>query len=276
MAIDYETEYNNRARVREHPAILARIEAAAAAYRAQATAERRAELGVSYGPSPRQFVDVFSADAGRDPAVVMFIHGGYWRSLHPSMFSAAARGLNAHGVTVALAGYDLCPDITIREMIAQIERACVFLWQRYRKRLLVIGHSAGGHLAGAVLATDWRLHGAPDDLVPSAMSISGLFDLVPMIATSMNADFRLDEAEARRVSPVHWRPPARRVLDAIVGAEESGEFLRQSRIIADRWGEGGVTTRYEAIAGANHFNVIEPLADPNSAMVKRLLELLPR
>jgi arylformamidase len=273
MTIDYEAEYNNRARVKEHPEILARLADDAAAYRAQATAEGRAELGVSYGPSPRRFVDIFFSEAGRDAPVALFIHGGYWRSLEPRAFSSLARGLNAHGVTVALAGYDLCPDVGISDIVAQMERACLFLWDRFGKRILVHGHSAGGHLAAAMLATDWQKHGLPADLVPAATAISGLFDLAPMIATSMNVDFKLDEAEARRLSPLFWPPPAGRVLDAVVGAAESSEFLRQSRLIADQWGSAGVTTRYEAIEGANHFTVVEPLADPQSAMVKRLLAL---
>jgi arylformamidase len=273
MSIDYEAEYNNRARVKEHPEILARLADDAAAYRTQTAAEARAELGVSYGPSPRQFLDIFFSEAGPDAPLAMFIHGGYWRSLQPQMFSSLARGLNAHGVTVALAGYDLCPDVGIADIVAQMERACVFLWDRFRKRILVHGHSAGGHLAAAMLATDWQQHGAPDDFVPAAMAISGLFDLAPMIATSMNVDFKLDAAEARRLSPLFWRAPAERTLDAVVGGAESSEFLRQSRIIVDQWGSEGVTTRYEAIAGANHFTVIEPLADPDSALVKRLLTL---
>jgi arylformamidase len=274
MTIDYEAEYDNRARVKEHSDILARMAKAAARFRAQATAEGRAELGVSYGASPRQFIDIFRA--GNDAPLAMFIHGGYWRSLEPAMFSSVARGLNERGVTVALAGYDLCPQVSIGEIIVQVENACRFLWTRFRRRILVFGHSAGGHLAAAMLAADWRRHAAPADLVPSATSISGLFDLAPMIATSMNVDFKLDQTEARRVSPLFWPPPSGRVLDAVVGGEESGEFLRQSRIIAETWGSGGVTTRYEAMPGANHFTVIEPLADAGSTMVKRLIALLPR
>jgi arylformamidase len=276
MTIDYEAEYDNRARVKQHPEILARMAAAADAYRAQTSDEGRAEFNVSYGPSARQFVDLFHADERTDAPLAMFIHGGYWRSLQPQMFSFVARGLNRRGVSVALAGYDLCPDVGIGDIVEQIERACLLLWDRFRKQILVHGHSAGGHLAAAMLATDWRKHGAPEDLVPSAMAISGLFDLAPMIATSMNADFRLDAVEAHRLSPLFWPPPAGRTFDAVVGGVESREFLRQSRIIVDRWGDAGVMARYEAVPDANHFTVIEPLADPNSAMVERLVALAPR
>jgi arylformamidase len=276
MTIDYEAEYNNRARVKEHPEILARLEQAANAYRTEATAEGRAELDAGYGPGPRQIVDIFHSGTGDQAPLAMFIHGGYWRSLQPQMFSSLAHGLNAHGVTVALAGYDLCPQVGIGDIVEQIERACLFLWDRFRKPILVHGHSAGGHLAAAMLATDWSKHGAPENLVPAAMTISGLFDLAPMIATAMNEDFRLDAEDAHRLSPLFRPPPAGRTFDAIVGGAESSEFLRQSRIIVDRWGEAGVETRYEAIAGANHFTVIEPLADPKSAIVQRLVHLAPR
>src|SRR5262245_3334147 len=111
MPIDYEAEYNNRARVPEHPEILARMAKAASAYRARATANKRAELGVSYGPSPRQFLDIFYSNAGAAAPLAVFIHGGYWRSLEPAAFSQVAAGLNTRGVTVALAGYDLCPQV---------------------------------------------------------------------------------------------------------------------------------------------------------------------
>jgi arylformamidase len=184
--------------------------------------------------------------------------------------------LNGHGVTVALVGYDLCPQVSIGKIVEEVQQACVFLWKRLGKRLLVHGHSAGGHLAGCSFATDWEKLGAPKDLVPAAMGISGLYDLAPMVETAMNADFKLDPAEAHRISPLYWRAPSGGTFDAVVGGTESDEFLHQSRTIAEAWGKAGVATRYEAVADANHFTVIEPLADPKSAMVKRLLELMPR
>jgi arylformamidase len=186
-----------------------------------------------------------------------------------------ARGLNAHGIAVAVAGYDLCPQARIADIIGQMRQACLYLWRRFGQRIMVVGHSAGGHLAACMLATDWKTV-APDmpaDLVPAASAISGLFDLEPLVGISMNQDLRLDTEEARRVSPLHWSAPAGRTLDAVVGALESGEFLRQSRIIADGWGKSGVVTRYEAVPQANHFTVIEPLVDAQSGMVARLVEL---
>jgi arylformamidase len=278
MPIDYEAEYNNRARVPEHPEIFARWTREAEDYRADTMMRRRAELGLSYGETPRQFIDLFSPSPNVTAPLAVFIHGGYWRSLDPSMFSHMARGLNANGVAVAVVGYDLCPDVTVADIIEQMRSACIFLWLRTGRRMIVFGHSAGGHLAGAIVATDWQglYPRTPADLVPASYSISGLFDLTPLIGISMNQDLRLDEASARAASPLFWPPPKGRVFDAVVGGLESSEFLRHSRVIAEAWGKAGVHTRYEAIAGSNHFTVIDALSDPESAMVRRLAELTNR
>ena len=274
--IDYEAEYNNRARVPEHPEIFARWDKDAAAYREGTSRAGRAELGLSYGPSERQFIDLFKPQDDGGP-VALFIHGGYWRALHPRTHSHFARGLNAHGVTVGLAGYDLCPQVSVADIIGQIRAATLFMWNRFRRRIFVYGHSAGGHLAGSMLATDWKKldSDAPADLVPAASSVSGVFDLTPLLQTSMNADLRLDEIQARAVSPVSWPAPEGRALDSLVGGTESGEFLRQAEAIVDAW-KSKTQARFEVIPGANHFTVLEPLGDPASAMTARALELCRR
>jgi arylformamidase len=272
--IDYEAEYNNRARVPEHPEILASWAGDAELYRAEMLKTGRAELGLSYGDTPRQYFDLFLPEAGENAPLAMFIHGGWWRSLDPSMFSHMARGATARGIAVAVVGYDLCPTVSLAEIVEQIRRACAFLWQRFGRRMFLYGHSAGGHLTGAMVATDWPTlyPKAPPDLVPAGYAISGLFDLTPFVNISMNQDLRLDAAEARKLSPALWPIAAGRVFDAVVGELESNEFRRQSRLIADAW-KNTAQTRYQEIAGTNHFTVIAPLADPNSAMTARVAEL---
>jgi arylformamidase len=274
-AIDWEVEYNNRARVPEHPEIFARWQREAQAYRDETLRESRAEIGLKYGPSPRQTVDLFKPQDGEAGPLAMFVHGGYWRSLEPASFSQMARGLNGRGVTVAVIGYDLCPQVSIGRIVEQTQAACLYLWNRLRRRIMVSGHSAGGHLAACMVATDWPKldRGAPADLVPAGYAISGLFDLGVLLHLSGNADFKLDEAEARRISPLFWPVARGRVLDAVVGGDESSEFLRQSRIVADGWRERGAITRYEAIPGKNHFTVCDAMTDPGSAMTARLVEL---
>lgn len=269
--IDYEKEYDNRARVPEHVDIFARWHRDGEAYR---QASPKAELGLKYGPSGRQFIDIFPAKDA-DAPLALFIHGGWWRTLHPREFSQLAGGPNAHGITVAMAGYDLCPNVSIATIIGQMRAACLFLWRKYHQRIMVFGHSAGGHLAACMLATEWKAldASAPNDLVPAAYAISGVFDLTPLTHVSQNTDLKLDDASARASSPVLWHVPADRTLDCIVGGIESAEFLRQSRDMADKWGARGAATRYEEIPGANHFTVVDPLGDAESKMTKRVVEL---
>jgi arylformamidase len=268
--IDYEVEYNNRARVPEHPVLMAGWARDAAAYRAQHTPR-----SIAYGLGPRNTIDLFSGDD--TGPIVVFIHGGYWQALDGSSFSHCARGLNAHGVSVAIPTYDLCPQVTIDAIIQEM-RAAMRELARLGRPLVISGHSAGGHLAACMLATDWPAYEAslPKGLVVAAYAISGLFDLTPLIGTSINKALRLNDVAARAASPLFWKPPAGRCIDAVVGANESAEYFRQSRTIVEQWGEAGVATRFGTVPDANHFTAIAPLADPDSAMVARLKELAGR
>lgn len=263
--MDLEAEYNNRAKVPEHPAIIDRWRREAAAMRAD---NAEAELDVPYGPSPRQALDIFWPAAGRDAPLAVFVHGGYWQALDRTMFSHCARGLLAHGVAVALPSYDLCPEVTLAVLVEQVRDAAAFLARRRGGRMLAMGHSAGGHLAAMLLATDWAARGLPADTVVAALPISGLFDLPPLTHTSVNSALGLDEAEARRLSPMVLPRPAGR-LHAVVGALEGAEYTRQARGIAEAW--GGV---WEALAGHNHFSVIDPLENAGSPLVATALGLL--
>lgn len=258
MSLDLEAEYNNRARVPEHPAIIAGWAKDAAAYR-----EARPPRIVRYGDGERHVFDLFEARSG--PAV-MFIHGGYWQSLDKNFFSHMAAGLNARGVSVAVPSYDLCPNVRIGDIVEQMRAACTALHHETNAPVIVTGHSAGGHLSACLLSTEAH--------VPAAYAISGLFELAPLIPTSLNGALRLDADEAEAWSPLSWPAPEDKTLDAIVGGDESREFLRQSQAIVEAWGAEGVETRYEALADLNHFTVITPLADASSAMCERLLAMV--
>jgi arylformamidase len=269
-AVDYEAEYNNRARVPEHPGHIAGWARDAAAYR-----EQHAPRSIAYGAGARNTIDFFPAD--NTGPIVVFIHGGYWQALDGSFFSHLAGGLNAHGISVAIPSYDLCPDVTVGEIIGQMRTMTRELAQ-LGQPLVVSGHSAGGHLAACMLATDWPALdiSLPADLVTAAYGISGLFDLRPLVNTSINKALHLDEATARAASPLLWKVPAHGSLDAVVGERESAEYFRQSRSIVDAWGAAGLATRFGVVPDANHFTAIAPLADPGSPMVTRLKQLAGR
>jgi arylformamidase len=271
-APDFEAEYNNRARVPEHPAIMAGWKADAAAYRAS---HSYSEIGLRYGSTSRQMVDLFWPDGTRDAPIALFIHGGYWQALDPSHFSHLASAANANGIALAIPGYDLCPQVSVADIIDQVRAATLYLWQRHQRPMVASGHSAGGHLTACLVATDWKALDveAPADLVPAGLSISGLFELEPLVPTSINNALKLDANEARRLSPLDWPVAKGLTLDAWVGGAESSEYLRQSRAIADAWNAKGVKTAYCEIEGANHFTVLSPFADSASEIAQRLAAL---
>ncbi len=259
---ELEAQYNNRAAVPDHPAVMARWKADAEAARAA-----HPPTVVRYGERPREMMDWF--DAGPDASVAVFIHGGYWQALDPSWFSWVAPPLLSHGVSVAVVGYDLCPDVRLGRIVRQIRTAVEGIRERTGRRPVVFGHSAGGHLAACLLS---------EGRASAAVAISGLFDLRPLVQTSLNGALDLDVNQAAALSPIFWpvpdgSTPGGTVLDCVVGAEETDAFVAQSRDMAASWGERGATTRFEALGGLNHFTVLDPLADPNSDLVRRIAEL---
>ncbi|PVE24175.1 alpha/beta hydrolase [Microvirga sp. KLBC 81] len=264
--LDLEAEYNNRARVPDHAVHFAGWQRDAAAYRATA----RCELDLAYGPGERHRLDLFhpqNADAGGP--IVLFIHGGYWQAFEKSSFSHLARGANERGFTVAVPSYDLAPALLLADIITVIEAAASFVMLHTGRPLVAVGHSAGGHLAACLMARPATLPRP----IRAAMPISGLFDLVPLVPTSINKALGLTIEEARSLSPLDWPPPASGRLTAVVGGAESSEFLRQSRMIVERWGKAGIATRYHEVPEAHHFDVIAGLASPADPLVDLLADL---
>jgi arylformamidase len=270
-ALDLEAEYNNRQRVPEHGEIIARWLSASAAARASLGGER----DVPYGTGERLRYDLFHArgTAAANLPLVVYIHGGYWQSRHGHDFAFVAPALVANGLAVALPSYNLCPAVSVGDIIAEMQSFLIALWGRTRQRPVVVGHSAGGHLAAAMLATDWSKAGSgvPADLVRVAYAISGVFELEPLIPTSLNAALRLDADTARQWSPLLWPAPAKdRTLVAAVGANESQEFIRQSLDMAAAWSGSGVKAECVVVPAANHFTIVDELARPESAMIARI------
>ncbi|MFA4940233.1 alpha/beta hydrolase [Brevundimonas sp.] len=252
-----EAQYNNRALVPDHPAVMARWKAGSEAARTAHPPEI-----LHYGPGARERIDWF--DAGKGAPVVVFIHGGYWQALDAGWFSFVAPPLLAHGVSVAIPTYDLAPTIRLGWIVDQMRAAVDLIHDRTGARPVVSGHSAGGHMAACLLSEGGAW---------AAISISGVFELEPLIPTSLNAALDLNPPEARALSPIHWPAPAGAVLDCIVGGAESDAFLQQSRDMAEHWGALGAETRFEALPALNHFTVLNPLFDTDSPMVERLAAL---
>lgn len=246
--------------------------------RALATREKFPPLGdIKYGPHRRENYDLFRVPNAR--GTVVYIHGGYWRMLSKLETSWIAEGFVQQGLNVALINYPLCPDVTVADIRQSCIRAFVHLWTHTlepaeRERIAVTGHSAGGHLAALHLATDWLQLGLVENPIMGVLPVSGIFDVEPLIPTSMNADLHLTQDTAQRLnllsSPL--RTAAKLVL--AVGAEEPEEFHRQSQALAAAWNILEPTVI--SLAGANHYTAIDSLAQPGgtlNAMVMSMLEL---
>jgi arylformamidase len=274
-----EQQYNNRANVPEHPALLAEWAAKSAAWEAEARAMRT----LAYGDSDAETLDLFLADAEGAP-VHMFIHGGYWQALSKKDCSFVARPLVAAGLHVAVVDYGLCPDVTIDEIGRQCRAALAFLYRGAREfggdpdNITVSGHSCGGHLVGMAMATDWEAFGAglPPDLVKGGVSVSGLFDLAPLIDTSVNDRIGMDGETARRNSPLFMEPACGAPLALYWGDDETKAFRRQSESMAEAWGEKGAATVAEAVPGANHFTVLTGMDDPAHPATDAILRQMER
>lgn len=272
-----DSMYNNRALVPDHEEHFAR-------WRRNSERVRRegeCVLDVPYGPSKLQALDVFPAPHARSPTVV-FIHGGYWRSLDKADHSFVAPTFQDAGACVVMPNYDLCPAVTIPEITLQMVRALAWTWKHAPtyggdpRQITVIGHSAGGHLAAMMLACDWRRADPdlPSDVVRKALSISGLYDLEPVGRTPFLRDsLRLTDADALRASPAFLPRPDLATLYAVAGGDESPEFLRQNTLIREAWGTECVEV-CEALPGLNHFSVLEALAQPGHVLQELALELL--
>ena len=272
----YDAQYNSRGRIPEHPAILQRWADTSAAARAQ----RRCVLEVPYGEHETEKLDVFPSERPGAP-VLVYIHGGYWRALSKGAQSFVALPFVDAGAMVVLPGYALCPAERIEHIVLQLTRALAWVWRHAAelggdpRRIAVAGHSAGGHLAAMMLRCDWT-RVAPDlpaDLVRRALAISGVFDLEPLRrAPFLAGDLRLSAADARRLSPAQMPAPAGELI-AVVGGDESEEFLRQNTLIADAWGPRTVPV-CERIAGRHHMNVLHDLADPATRLHALALTML--
>jgi arylformamidase len=239
---------------------------------------------LAYGDDPSEKLDVFPTDAAAHASgapVLVYLHGGYWRALDKRDQSFVAAPFVDAGAMVVVPNYALCPAVTIEHIALQLVAALAWVYRHAaehggdRERIIVAGHSAGGHLAAMLLACDWPAVGPdlPRDLVAGALAISGLFELEPLRhAPFLAPDLGLTESSAARLSPTLMAAP-RGPLVTSVGAKESEEFVRQSKLIGEVWGPSTVIGA-EVVPGRHHMDVLHELADPVSRTHQWALRLL--
>jgi len=283
-----ERMYNNRARVPDHGDYFARW----ARESARVRGAQPCSIDLPYGGGVNETLDVFPAAEGATglAPVLVFIHGGYWRSLDKSEHSFIAPAFTQRGTCVVMPNYALCPGteaapVSISHIALQMVRALEWTWRNIAgfggdpARITVAGHSAGGHLAAMLLACHWR-QVAPDlppRLVRNALAVSGMFELEPVRRTpSFQASLRLTPEEVRQTSPALWPAPAAAgPLYAVAGGLESEEFIRQNEAIAKAWGPRAVPV-CELAPGLDHFSIVDALANPAHRLHELATELLQR
>ncbi len=271
-----DAQYNNRAKVASFEAHVARwVEQGE---RARATLAPR--LDARYGDGERETLNVYPVHGASPAPVLVWIHGGYWMSLTKDHNDFVALGFVPNGVAVVNVEYALMPGARMDALVRQARAAVAWTISNAASfggdatRVWVGGHSAGGHLTAAVAATDWDAQpGVPAGTRPAGgFAFSGLHDLEPIRLCYLNDTLAMDEAEARRNAPLGMASPRDGDWTLLVGGVEGPEYLRQSAELAAAWGSDDARrVRMEVVAGADHFSIVGPLADPGSATVRRMV-----
>ena len=278
MSIDHERRYNPRTTVHDRQTIAARWDAVSQRVRS----DSRCRLDIAYGAGPMEKLDLFLPE-GPVRALLVFIHGGYWRANDKRDFAFLTPAFTRAGVAVALPNYSLCPAVTVDAIVTQMLQACAWLYRNGRHfgappgDLVVSGHSAGGHLTAMMMAALWPQVATdlPADVVRTGISFSGIYDVRPLMQVeSINSEVRLTEAMATKVSPALLPPATSAPLHTFVGADENEGFHLQNTLIGEAW--PAVVRHHPDIPGANHFTLLDHIADPLSTLNRDLLDLIVR
>jgi arylformamidase len=270
-----EREYNPASRIDNAAALQEKRRTASA----KARASLRCSLDVPYGPSEGETLDIFFASQNNAP-IQIFFHGGSWRAQDKANYSFLAEPFVKENVICLVVNYSLCPVVSLDEIVRQTRASIAWAYANARifggdpNRISVYGHSAGAHLAVRALETNWsEFRRIPDDVIKSAIAISGIYDLEPIRLTATNNDVRLDSECVLRNSPI-LHPPRRRVpLLLACGTTDNDEFKRQTRDYGSALRQKNYECEILDVEGANHFTILDHLADGQSQLGRRMLEI---
>jgi arylformamidase len=277
-----DAQFNNRQRVPAFATHFQRWQGDSAVARNSQLCHLSLPYGAGANSGASETLDVFPAEGkAKNAPVLVFIHGGYWRSLDKADHSFVAPAFTPAGACVIIPNYPLCPAVTMEELVLTQVQALAWVYRNIAKyggdprRISVIGHSAGGHLAAMMLACEWQSFSKdlPKRLVRNALSLSGLHDLAPIMHSPyLQGDLRLTQQQVQRCSPAYF-PAPQGTLTALCGGDESDEFIRQNHLIQQAWGNSTVPV-CETVPGKNHFSVLEALCTPGQRAHDLALNLL--
>ena len=269
--MDWNAAYDNSASVNDRDYYIDRWISEASSFRSAMSVANRCELDLAYGPGERNRADFFFPTA-EVKGLVIYIHGGYWRMLDKTYWSHLAQGINDHGFAFAIPSYTLAPEATIPQITRDVTNAINVLAQRVAGPVYLVGHSAGGHLVSRMACDDVALDPSVVQRIRHIMPISGLYDLEPLTKTKMNEDLKIDAETVQSESAIYLNPRSGIKLTCVVGGNELSEFLRHNNML-EVWNEKGASVKTVINQGFHHFDVIDPLEEADSEMVRMLLQL---
>ena len=271
-----EAQYNARASIPDHPQIFARW----AETSAQVRASVPCDLDIQYGTDIAETLDVFPAQ-GEAKAMLVFIHGGWWRSLDKSDFSFIVPEFSKRGIVVANINYGLAPNTFMGDMVKQSRNALAWLYRHTPhfgidpEKFYIAGHSAGAHLAAMMLATDWSkfAEDTPRDMIKGMVGVSGIYDLEPLLQIpSVNVDLKLTANSAKKLSPTLLKTQSNAAIYLAAGELESAEFKRQSTLLAQNWHKN--IEYNQIVINAHHLNIVDHFADRDIDLFQRTMAML--
>ena len=257
--------------------VMQRWSASSAAFREQADAS----LDCAYGPGERERIDIFRCGASAAPLYV-YLHGGYWQRGDKSLYSFIAAPFLDAAVDVAIIGYPLCPQVSMTDLVGKVRQAIGWLYHNAdqlgvnRDRINLSGHSAGGHLTAMAVCCDWPDFDEklPRELLKTAIPFSGLYQLAPLLQTSISDALHLTPAEVNRLSPASLQPETQVPLLTIIGGAETAEFFRQTDLLIEKWSGSLAQIERHVESEVDHFDLIDRLASPDSQIFQRIINWL--
>lgn len=246
---------------------------------AQTRAAYEHHYDVSYGPSPDETLDIFTCSTPRAP-IHVHVHGGGWRNLTKDDESFLARTFVPAGALCVVLNFSLIPHVRLPEMVAQARRAIAWIHANADRfggdaaRIHVSGHSSGAHMASVLATTDWTAFGLPADVIKSALLVSGMYDLRPVMLSARSDYVKLSNDEMLELSALLHLDRLRAPLAVAFGATESPEFKRQAESFAAAVESAGKPCTLARVEGVGHFDILCQLGERGTPLARLALRLM--
>lgn len=272
-----DMQYNNRERISNHAEIMGSLAKRGTVYANSIPYHP----DIAFGDDPDEVLDVYPASNGDpDAPVMIYFHGGFWYSRHKDDFKFIASGFNDAGATVVVVNYGLIPKVDMAELVRQCQSAVAWTYKNISdhggdpNKIFITGHSAGGHIAGMMLSTDWSAWGVDGATIKGVLAISGIYDLEPIRRTFMNATLGFTEDTVAKYSPIHLSPVIKPKFIITVGGAETDEFIRHSDEVYKTWSKAGIDCTLDVVSDLNHFTVLSDLTSEGGTLNSNMRTLM--